>query len=240
MSELSILPTGMTSTLWVDSRKGSVELVPRFEELGYNVITGILHSGDILVKTPIGSLRVEIKTAAGLFSDLLTQRVHDQLRRMRVQCDIPVLLVAGNYSERDGHISIPGVNSQMSYYFMSMAELDIQLSGIFLMRCPKEQEAEAIDKLIQHLYNDNIGLNRTQRPRILKSTSSESELQAIRFLMGLPGIGEVEARRLYQANPTTDTALSAAMSLPGRKGVKVREFLFSSKGTVEAAIKGSP
>lgn len=220
--------------LWVDDRIGAVGLAKPLSDLGYDVTVSRLDSADVVIcNTPVGSVGVEVKTVQGLYSDVLTERLYDQLRRMKDAYDISIVLISGFYTTRFGsELFIPGIRTEMSYYFLSMAVMDMQFSGAVVIHCPVEDEVKAVDKLAQHMLLTDLGVNRIKRPDPRKGVPTEHELRALRFLMGIPTVGLGTAKSLLANSTNVDEAYQRAKSTEGKKGKRIRAFLLGNTSTV--------
>jgi len=181
------------------------------EALSEHARQASMDTGDYAFTTCSGqSVLIERKQVSDLLHSLSTGRLMDQLRRIIIESDIPILLVEGFITiTKDGFVRYRAGKSRWRYTSVQNLILTAQLSGVYLIQSPSQYNTP---RIILSLYKYFQKPEHTSlvRQKVFTVFPKDRDYKRAEMLMSLPGVGVEIATRMVERFGTPMTAFSAS------------------------------
>ena len=209
----------------VDKREQKSGIPSLLKSIGLDVEIKTLVIGDYIVAP---ETVVERKSINDLLSSIFDGRLFDQCNRLKTHFSNPVLLMEGNIDILEKITD----NSLIFYGALSRVALDFKIPVI------PTPNAFHTTKLLLSLSSRK---NESKGPFLKKiKKSSDIQLQQLRSLSSLPGVGEKLAIRMLEkfGSPlnvfnATSTELSRVNGLGGKRAKNIRKMLVAKNKHVK-------
>lgn len=166
----------------IDERERNAELKEALEANGIELDERTIHVGDYIISDRVC---VERKTVSDFESSLMSGRLLDQVKRLKQNYELPIIIVEGDPDEfRLGRNVITG--AMIALYVDNGIE-------VITSRSPKET-SDIITTIAKHEQNGNLREPSLKGGRRAYSTSNYQEY----IVANLPGIGPKLARSLLK------------------------------------------
>ena len=154
------------------------------------------------------SVLIEHKTVADLLASLQNGRLNAQLYGMADQCDVPILLIEGFYSQDShGKLTHAGRTHTISHWYAESYLLALQEAGVRIVQCVRSHlVAPTIWKLVEFYQHQE---HRRLRTRPSAAAFAPTLTVQERVLASFPGVSKHRAAAVLAHFGSLGAALAA-------------------------------
>lgn len=167
--------------IYVDSREITSRIPEALQELGAEVATGNLESGDYILRHDIV---IERKTAADFIASILDERLMNQVGKMKLSFKTVIFLIEGDVYATRSKIRSEAIDGALSY-------LTVILGCSVLYYKSPGKAAALLYRMAKHAQ-EGLGYEIAFR----KGKVPAGKAQALFAIEGLPGTGPVTSKKL--------------------------------------------
>jgi ERCC4-type nuclease len=191
-------------TIFCDMRESRSGVLERLRELGAEVKTGELATGDYVCSS---ELVIERKTAADFILSVIDGRLFNQIGKMKLSFARPVFLIEGDVYATRSNISREAIDGALSFI------VAIEGATVLHVRSPRTA-ADLIYRMAKHCQ-EGLGYDVAFR----RGKTEPGKGEALFVIEGLPGIGPTTASKVLGHFRSTLALMNASvdelMAVPG-------------------------
>jgi ERCC4-type nuclease len=138
---------------------------------------------------------IERKSANDLLKTITDNRLQEQIRKLVEEVDVAILLVAGKITRtKSGKCRIGHRVYNIPYKFLVSQLHEASMLGASILPIDNDDQSAATIIQLYEWFQRSEHEGWTSSPRV--KVKRQKGQEQIKFLMGLPGIGQVKAKRI--------------------------------------------